>query len=157
MDRITYFKATDKDVQTLVDYRILFALELAGDQPKEKVELLRRQMQEYFLKATSEESCISFLAKYDEQIAGIGSLHVRTLPGNFKNLSGKWGYIMNMYTLPRYRRNGICSGILKLLVEEGIRYGVTAFDLHATKEGEPVYLKNGFEIHPEPTLRRFVH
>ena len=33
-------------------------------------------------------------------------------------LSGRWEYIMNMYTLPGYRNRGICGKILELLVGE---------------------------------------
>ena len=112
-------------------------------------------MIEYFTRATLENSCISFIAKSNNTIAGIGSVHVREVPGNFKNMSGKWGYIMNMYTVPEFRKQGICSEILKLLVNEGKRHGITAFELHATEEGKPVYLKGGFQIHNEPTLRKY--
>jgi hypothetical protein len=51
---------------------------------------------------------------------------------------------------------GICKGILNALVEEGTRRGITAFELHATPEGELVYKNNGFAIHVEPTYRKFI-
>jgi predicted acetyltransferase len=152
----TYHKATQADVQTLVDYRILFALELAGKQNQEDISALRKQMTEYFLKATADNTCISFIAKFDGVVAGIGSIHLRDMPGNFKNPSGKWGYIMNMYTVAEFRKRGICKGILNLLIEEGKKSGVGAFELHATKDGEQVYIKNGFVLHPEPTLRKLI-
>jgi GNAT superfamily N-acetyltransferase len=153
---ITYHKATIDEVSILVEKRILFALELSGQQNEEAILLLRNQMTQYFSKATIENSCISFIAKCDGMVAGIGSCHFREMPGNFKNPSGKWGYIMNMYTVPEFRRRGICKGILNSLVEEGKKYGITAFDLHATKEGERVYVKEGFIHHIEPTLRKFI-
>ena len=153
---IQYDLATVDDVDTLVTYRIRFALELAGNQPGEAVSTLRKNMTEYFKKATTDGSCISFIARSDNQVAGIGSIHIRTVPGNFKNLSGKWGYIMNMYTVPEFRKRGICSAILNKLVEAGAGAGITAFELHATEIGKPVYLKNGFKLHAEPTLRKYV-
>lgn len=153
---ITYHKATIDDVSALVNNRILFALELSGKQNEEAIESLRNQMTEYFSKAMMDNTCISFIAKCDEKVSGIGSMHIREMPGNFKNPSGKWAYIMNMYTVPEYRRKGICKNILNLLVEEGKKYGITAFELHATKEGEKVYIQEGFIHHNEPTLRRFI-
>jgi hypothetical protein len=45
---------------------------------------------------------------------------------------------------------------LQELIEAGKKAGVTAFELHSTKAGEPVYLKNGFEFHTEPTLRKYM-
>lgn len=156
MNNISYHKATNKDISTLVENRILFALELSNGHNPEAIDVLRTQMTAYFLKATADGTCISFIAKCDEIVAGIGSVHLREMPGNFKNPTGKWGYIMNMYTVPAFRRNGICKKILDKLVEEGIKYGVAAFELHATNEGELVYKQNGFVIHNEPTYRKFI-
>ncbi len=153
---ITYHRATQGDIHTLVNNRILFALELSGDQDKNMVQFLREQMTSYFSKATGDHSCISFIARCDGIVAGIGSVHFRQMPGNFKNPSGKWGYIMNMYTIPEFRRKGICKHILNLLVEEGRKYGVTAFELHATEAGEKVYIQEGFIQHKEPTLRKIL-
>lgn len=156
MTHITYHKANPNDAHTLTDMRIMFALELSGDQPIETIAALRAQMVSYFSKATADNSCISIMAKMEDEVVGIGTVHFREVPGNFKNLSGKWGYIMNMYTLPNYRRNGICRNILNLLVEEGKQHGVTAFELHATADGEKVYLQEGFAQHLEPTLRKYL-
>ncbi|MBL0105510.1 MAG: GNAT family N-acetyltransferase [Bacteroidetes bacterium] len=50
------------------------------------------------------------------QIAGHGVLVYRRQPGNFQNPKGKVGYIMNMYTIPSFRRKGICTTILKALM-----------------------------------------
>lgn len=153
---ITFHKATIEDVTTLVDNRILFALEFSGDQSEENIQSLNTQLTNYFSKAILDNTCISFIAKCDGKVAGIGSVHLRDMPGNFKNPSGKWGYIMNMYTIPSFRRKGICKNILNLLVEEGKKSGITAFELHATKEGEKVYSQEGFELYHEPTFRKLI-
>ncbi len=155
-DKISFHKATQADTKILVDYRIIFALELSGEQPEEAIAALRKQMTSYFLKATADHSCVSYIAKIGDKIAGIGSYHIREVPGNFKNPSGKWAYIMNMYTVPAYRRMGVCAGILNALLSEGKKMGITAFELHATPKGETVYVKNGFELHSEPSLRKFI-
>lgn len=156
MNEINYYKATVVDVTDLVENRIAFALELSGEQPIDKINELRKQMMHYFSDATVNGECISILAKCNKEVAGIGTLHIRQLPGNFKNPTGKWGYVMNMYTVPKYRRRGICKDILNALVKEGEKVGVAAFELHATKEGEFVYVQNGFLIHEEPTYRKFL-
>lgn len=153
---ITYHKAKQTDIPALVDNRILFAVELSGEGNEEAIQLLRNQMTNYFSRATADNSCISFIAKCDGIVAGIGSVILREMPGNFKNPSGIWGYIMNMYTVPSFRRKGICKNILNLLAEEGCKYGITAFELHATNDGEKVYIQEGFIHHNEPTLRKFI-
>lgn len=152
---ITYRKATPADVPVLVKHRTLFATELAGAQPHSRTDQLKEQMTAYFEKATADNSCISFIASCGDETAGIGSVHLRDMPGNFKNPSGKWGYIMNMYTVPKFRRRGVCRNILNALVEEATKHGTTAFELHATEAGELVYRQEGFTLHPEPTYRKY--
>jgi GNAT superfamily N-acetyltransferase len=156
MSNITYYLATINDIAILVENRILFALELSNGQHEAAIPGLRKQMTDYFIKASNDNTCISVIAKCEDTVAGIGTIVYRELPGNFKNPSGKWGYIMNMYTVPSYRRKGICKRILDLLVEEGMKKGITSFELHATTEGEFVYKQNGFKIHNEPTYRKFI-
>ncbi len=156
MNHMTYHKATIDDISTLVENRVLFGLELSGEQKEETIRLVKNHMAVYFLKAITENTCISFIAKCDALVAGIGSMHIREMPGHFKNPTGRWGYIMNMYTIPVFRRKGICKNILELLLNEGEKLGITAFELHATKEGEFVYSQNGFEVHGDRTYRKFI-
>lgn len=153
---IEYYKATIDNSALLAKCRLRFTLELTGEQPKERVLQLSKQLKNYFLKTTKDQTCISYIARIGDEIAGIGSLLYRETPGNFKNPTGKRGYIINMYTIPQHRKKGICSEILKLLIEEGKKKGITAFELNATEAGEPVYLKSGFKIHQEPTLRKII-
>jgi predicted acetyltransferase len=155
MTTISYLVADLGNIETVVENRIRFAVELSGEQDNHKVAELRKNMSAYFHKATAEGTCLSVIAKCAGQVAGIGSVHFREVPGNFKNPSGKWGYIMNMYTVPEFRRKGVCRGVLQRLVDECHKKGVTALELHATPEGEMVYRKFGFVPHHEPTLRRF--
>lgn len=51
---------------------------------------------------------------------------------------------MNMYTAPEYRRRGIASRTLDLLVKEAKAQGVDCITLEATQMGRPVYEKYGF-------------
>ncbi len=48
MNNITYYKATQKDIPTLVENRLLFVIELAGDQDETTVKSLREQLTAFF-------------------------------------------------------------------------------------------------------------
>lgn len=61
-----------------------------------------------------------------------------------------------MFTYPEYRRKGISSLLLNKIIESARLKGYKAFELHATKDGEPMYLKHGFEYMNEPTLRKYI-
>ena len=156
MKTISYQKATKDDVELLVKYRTLFSTELLGPQSQDAELELQSNLRIYFEKAIADDTCIGFFARCGNDIAGVGQIIIRLQPGNFKNPGGKVGYLMNMYTVPEYRNNGICAGLINKLIDEARMYGVNAFELHATKMGEGVYKKAGFEIHPEPTFRKYI-
>lgn len=52
---------------------------------------------------------------------------------------------MNMYTAPKYRRQGIAFHTLDLLVKDAREQGITQIALEATDMGRPLYEKFGFK------------
>ena len=50
---------------------------------------------------------------------------------------------MNIYTKPKYRRQGIAYKTLDLLVKAAKSRGITAISLEATDMGRPLYEKYG--------------
>ena len=62
----------------------------------------------------------------------------------FHNPSGEKAYIMNMYTAPDYRRQGIALKTLDILVKDIKSKGITEISLEATDMGRPLYEKYGF-------------
>ncbi|MCW3121288.1 MAG: Acetyltransferase [Flavipsychrobacter sp.] len=155
MTEIVYRTATNSDIILLAKYRIEFLTGLLGQQPAEQTEELRQQLEKYFRTAIDDGSIICWLAMAGDEVAGTGAMTIRSHPGSFKNPTGTMGYIINMYTVPQYRKRGICKTLLGKLLDAGKAMGITAFELHATKEGEPVYQKAGFEQHIEPTYRKY--
>ncbi len=145
--------ATSSDADLMAEYRLRFNLELSPPQTPETIERLRADLTAYFRNHTDNGDFISVIAFAGDAVAGIGSMEPRIIPGNFKNPSGRWGFILNMYTVPEYRRHGVARTILDKLIETGLQQGLTAFELLATKEGQPVYEKAGFEIFPSPCMR----
>ena len=155
MQTITYHKATQADVETLVDMRIAFSIELMGAQTQTDIDGLKIQLKKYFISAIN-QTCFAYIAKCQNQLVAVGELIIRTQPGNFKNPTGLVGYLMNMYTIPAFRRKGICAQILNDLITDAKQKGITLFELHATQAGEHVYIQNGFKKHTEPTYRKYI-
>ncbi|KYG36762.1 acetyltransferase [Bacillus gaemokensis] len=60
------------------------------------------------------------------------------------NLEGKEAYILNMYTLPEYRGNGLAKKLLQHCIKECKENGVKRIWLHSSKDGELLYKKMGF-------------
>lgn len=155
MEIIKYIQATEADIDMLVDQRVIFSDELVGKQDEEKEFEFRKLSVDYF-KEELNRSYLCWYAEIDGKVAAIAGLVIRRNPGNMKNPSGYWGYLMNVYTAPEHRKKGLSLSILDKLVASGREMGITAFELHATKAGEPVYIKNGFQLHNEPTYRKYV-
>lgn len=155
MNNISYHLATTADVRIMADMRIQFLTELVGTQPKVTVELLRASLEKVFKETLENSTYIGWLAKDGDTVIATGGMTIIKRPGSFKNPEGVTGYIMNMFTLPGYRRKGISTALLHKLTDTGHKMGINAFELHATKDGEPVYKQHGFSLHHEPTYRRF--
>lgn len=62
----------------------------------------------------------------------------------YHNPAGKKAYIMNMYTAPEYRRQGIAFQTLDLLVKDAKKQCVSQIALEATDMGRPLYERYGF-------------
>ena len=67
-----------------------------------------------------------------------------TLPPNDWCPSGKTAYISSMYTLPDYRRQGIASRLLTLIIGEAKERLCQRIWLNASDMGRPLYRKFGF-------------
>lgn len=155
LSNIEFLQAEETDIDMIVDLRSLFTAELIGKQDDATESQLRSNFQKYFAEELN-KTCLCWYATVDKLPVSIVTMVLRKQPGNAKNPSGRWGYLMNVFTLPLYRRQGISSTLLNKIIEQAISLGYTAFELHATKDGEPTYIKNGFTIHSEPTYRKYM-
>lgn len=154
MSEPVFALATAEDVETIVNLRIRFSNELVGAQPADKEAALRESLHNYFSEELN-KSYFCWIAWIEGEAVAVNGMGLRIQPGNVVNPSGRWGYIMSVYTHPAHRRKGLSGELLNRMLATGREMGLTAFELHATHDGEPVYIKNGFKIHPEPTYRKF--
>jgi GNAT superfamily N-acetyltransferase len=140
----------------LVESRVDFMIEFWGEQTDEAKQKLGTELKSFFEREIPLQTYVSWIAICDEKLVGVGGMKIYQMPGSFRVPNGMIGYIINMHTAKNYRRKGIASEIVKRLEETGKELGVKLFDLHASKEGEPVYVKAGFKKHNEPSYRKFI-
>ncbi len=132
----------DMDMLTQTRIRVLRAANrLSDDVDLSEVE---RQSRAYYRWALQADMHIAYLVFDGERFVGSGGVSFfRVLP-TCHIPSGEKAYIMNMYTVPEYRRRGIARHVLDLLVRDSCRRGITAIMLEATAAGRPLYEKYGF-------------
>ncbi|MCF7920053.1 MAG: GNAT family N-acetyltransferase [Candidatus Cloacimonetes bacterium] len=149
---LKYRRIDCSDISLYVDYRIMFLIELQGDQSPKKEKQLREELTEYFKHAIADKSYIGWIAEYNAKPVGFGGMVIQKIPGHFKYVKGLKGYILNMFTIPEYRRNGISHNILQKLILDGKKLGLNSIYLHATKDGIDLYRKEGFSEPDWPVL-----
>jgi GNAT superfamily N-acetyltransferase len=153
--KITLRRATISDIELIIDYRIIFLTESQDILALENESFLRQSLRDYLTNSMENESFLSWIAEYDGKAVGFSGMVIREQPGNLEIPQGKTGYILNMFTIKEYRKNGIASLLFHKLIEEARLRNVDRIDLHATKDGEPIYRRFGF-AEPHDKVLEFV-
>jgi ribosomal protein S18 acetylase RimI-like enzyme len=139
-----YNKATIEDIDELVQTRIIVlraANKLSDDVDMSVVE---QESRAYYKRALESGEHIAYLVYDNDVFIGAGGVSFYQVMPTFHNPSGRKAYIMNMYTSPEYRRQGIAVHTLDLLVKDAKKIGVSQIGLEATDMGQPLYEKYGF-------------
>ncbi|MCL1890801.1 MAG: GNAT family N-acetyltransferase [Coriobacteriia bacterium] len=139
--------ATNLDIETLVCIRLDFLAEVHKEKWKAAPELhavIEESFRAYCVKHLEKELFVALIEK-EGKILSLAFLSIQDKPANLKSPTGKLGLITNVYTHSEYRKQGHAVRALKHLIEEAQRQNVSSIKLAATKAGEPVYRKLGFQ------------
>lgn len=143
---ITYRKATLADVDDMARLRIDFLKEVQS--PETHLideEGLNEILQHYFQQYITSGEFVAWLAVADGQIVSTSGLCFSKIIPGFTLLDGRVAYIMNIYTLPEWRKKGIGKQVFYHILEAARERDYKRILLHATEEGRPVYEKFGFK------------
>lgn len=153
--KFEYKRATLKDIEELVRTRIIVlraANKLSDDVDMSVVE---QESYAYYKRALQTGEHIAYLIYDADVFVGAGGVSFYQVMPTFHNSTGKKADIMNMYTTPEYRRQGIAFQTLDLLVKDAKEQGVSLIALEATDMGRPLYEKYGFvKMEDEMELKR---
>jgi ribosomal protein S18 acetylase RimI-like enzyme len=149
-------RVEDVDVPMMTAARLNYLTEMQGQRSPEYLQELQQNLQTFFIETIKEGSFFALLAEFDGEVVSYGGMIVKKIPGDLNKSSYLEGDILNMYTLPAYRRKGISSLILEELLKEAKEMGISKVALHCSKDGEPLYRKFGFEDPVYPYLELIV-
>ena len=139
-----YKKAAMEDIEELVRTRIIVlraANKLSDDVD---MSLVEQETYAYYKWALETGEHIAYLVYDNGTFIGAGGVSFYQVMPTYHNPTGKKAYIMNMYTSPEYRRQGIAFQTLYLLAKVAKEQGVSQIALEATNMGRPLYEKYGF-------------
>lgn len=135
-----YRKATAEDIDLISEIR---RVQLIHEKACEETEI-REELRAFFEKMFAQHRIVQILAEEEGTVAATGAVIFYDYPPAFSDPSGKVAYIANMFTAPDYRRQGLASKIMDMLVGEAQKAGAGTVRLLASEPGKPVYEKYGF-------------
>lgn len=139
-----YKRVTIDDLEELVRTRIIVlraANKLSDDVD---MSLVEKESYTYYKRALETGEHIAYLVYDNGTFIGAGGVSFYQVMPTYHNPTGTKAYIMNMYTVPEYRRQGIAFQTLDLLVQDAKEQGVLQIALEATDMGRALYEKYGF-------------
>ncbi len=141
---LNYRKATIGDIDLLTRTRIEVLRAANGLSDDTDMTEVEHQSYEYYQKALREGTHSAYLVFDGDRFAGAGGISYYQVMPTFHNPSGNKAYIMNMYTRPEYRRQGIARRMLDMLINDAKAKGIRFITLEATRMGRPLYENAGF-------------
>ena len=141
---LNYKRASLDDLELLVATRIEVLRSANGLDERTDMTDVKEQSRDYFRRGFQNNSFAAYLVLDGSRLAGAGGVSFFRVMPTYHNPSGWKAYIMNMYTRPEYRRQGIAYRTLDLLVKAARGRGIGCITLEATKMGRPLYEKYGF-------------
>jgi len=139
--KISYRRASENDIEYLVERRLAFIDVVASDK---EYSFIQNNTREYFQHAMKVKQCDVILAEHMNTVVGTGVVfYYDSVPSKF-NPWGKNAYITSMYVHHEHRRQGIATKILDELVSIACEKGYHIFLLQESEMGRFLYEKYGF-------------
>jgi len=142
---LTYRKAGYGDVDSLAKIRSVFLQEAADISSEDERLKMEAANKTYFETALADDSFVAWLALDDDSIVATSGLSFSVVPPSSKCPNGKVAYIMNMFTFPDYRKQGIAMELLNRTISEAEKRGYRKITLYATDAGRRLYERYGFK------------
>ena len=91
----------------------------------------------------------TLLAMDGEKAVGCATICYMTWLPSLGHPTGCRAHLMNVYTAPAYRRQGLARQMVRGLMDDAKARGVTEISLDATEAGRPLYEALGFRANDE--------
>jgi len=131
------------DIPQLIGMRIAYLSEDYNGLTEEQTGTITLQLQDYFRKHLNQDF-FAFVCEDNTVIVSTVFLVIFEKPANPSFLTGLTCTVLNVYTLPQYRKRGIAGTLMKMAIEHAEKKKLSYIDLKATQAGYSLYSKLGF-------------
>ena len=149
---ITIRLASTKDIPEIVRQRRAMYEDMESSDA-ERLAAMQSITADYLKKSLADGSFRAWLAYAGNQPVGGGAVIITPWPAHPYDLECRRATILNVYTDPRHRRQGIARQIMQTMIDWCKREGFARIYLHASKDGRHLYETLGFEPGNEMRLQ----
>jgi GNAT superfamily N-acetyltransferase len=148
--KITYAKQGDLDL--LVEHRLSMWRELRPEFTR-KIDRSKAYTRRWIKQKLTDRELIGFVARApDGRVAGSGCIWLREEPPRANNPLHVVPYLMSMYTVKEFRRQGVAKEVLRRALKWSRDHHHERMVLHASDHGKHLYEEFGFG--PSREMRR---
>ena len=137
-------QANVTDVDELVELRVAYLTEDNGELDGDDETAIRDGLPSYY-KAHLDHDLHAYVIREGGRITSCAFLIVVEKPMSPAFMSGRTGIVLNVYTRPDCRRRGYAKQVMKALLADADKLGLSVVELQATDDGYPLYLSVGFK------------
>ncbi|CAL1521333.1 GNAT family N-acetyltransferase [Chitinophaga sp. MM2321] len=141
---ITYRKADIRDISQVTHLRLQFLKEVYPKADLSQDSVLIDQLTAYMSEHLPKGDFVNWFAEHTGKAVASAGIVFYNQPPLYHNMEGKVAYILNVYTLPHYRRKGIAKVLLDKIMEEARQRNVGKVSLHTSADGRALYEQLGF-------------
>ena len=137
-------QAGTTDLELLLRWRMEVLREVFSIPENQPTDRLEEENRLYYRRELASGGHIACFACAGEEIIGCGGLCLyREMPSP-DNPTGACAYLMNIYTRPSWRKQGVGEQIVTWLTNQALERGTTKIYLETSQAGKNLYRKTGF-------------
>ena len=137
-------KAGFADVDALTTLRLEYLIEDNGSLEHSDAETIRNNLPGY-IREHLKKDLFAYVIRENDTIVSCAFLLIVMKPMSPAFIHGKTATVLNVYTLPAYRRRGYARMLMNAVIADAKESNIDVIELKATEDGYDLYRSVGFE------------
>jgi len=149
MEEMIINVAKSYEIEKMTKARVEYCLRNNHNTNKMECDGFYNQVKNWIKENVEQNKFVTYFGQINDEVISFAGVLMFTLPPLFGNNNRKQGYILSFFTYPKYRKMGYGKQLMEYIKQDAKNLGIEDLVLKATKDGENLYRKCGFN---EPNL-----